>query len=93
MVGSGEGVRAALANFAADSSGNLYPSAIADWAGLVSMANANGGSLKSNSQDLQVTAMTYASDGSNYTLTMTVNVPTGVTGKTVVITPGGVEKQ
>jgi type IV pilus assembly protein PilA len=92
VVGSAEGLRAAVANFAADSSGNLYPSAIADWAALVSTANANGGSLKTSMVDMSVTAMSYSSDGTTYTLTLTVNVPDGVSGKTVVVTPGGVDK-
>ena len=58
-VGSGEGIRAAMANFAADSSGNQYPSTITDWATLVSVVNANGGTLKSNSQDLQITSVDF----------------------------------
>jgi type IV pilus assembly protein PilA len=91
-VGSGEGIRAALANFAADSSGNQYPSSIANWAALVSVVNANGGTLKSNSQDLQVTSVSFSSDGSDYTLTMIVNVPDGVAGKTLTVTPGGISK-
>jgi hypothetical protein len=78
-----------MANFAADSSGNQYPSSIANWAALVSIVNANGGTLKSNSQDLQITSVSFSSDGSDYTLTMTVNVPDGVAGKTITVTPGG----
>jgi type IV pilus assembly protein PilA len=92
VVGSGEGIRAAIANFAADSSGNLYPSSIANWAALVATANANGGALKSTQEELSVTGMTYTSDGSTYTMTLTVNVPDGVGGKTIVVTPGGVDK-
>ena len=91
-VGSGEGIRAAMANFAADSSGNQYPSSIANWAALVSIVNANGGTLKSNSQDLQITSVSFSSDGSDYTLTMYVNVPDGVAGKTITVTPGGITK-
>jgi type IV pilus assembly protein PilA len=91
-VGTGESIRASMANFAADSSGNLYPSAITDWASLMSIVNANGGSLKSNSQDLQITSVSFTSDGSDYTLTMTVNVPDGTTGKTITVTPGGISR-
>jgi hypothetical protein len=54
--------------------------------------NSNGGSLKSNSQDLQITSVSYTSDGSDYTLTMTVNVPDGTTGKTITVTPGGITR-
>jgi type IV pilus assembly protein PilA len=91
-VGSGEGIRASFANFAADSSGNQYPTSITDWAALVSVVNANGGTLKSNSQDLQISSVSFTSDGSDYTLTMIVNVPDGVAGKTLTVTPGGISK-
>jgi prepilin-type N-terminal cleavage/methylation domain-containing protein len=89
---TGEGIRAALASFAADSSGNQYPSAIANWDALVTLANANGGTLKSNSHDLQISSVSYTSDGSDYTLTMIVNVPDGITGKTITVTPGAITK-
>ncbi len=92
-VGTGEGIRAAFANYAADSSGNLYPTSISDWATLRSIVNANGGTLKTNSQDLQITSVSFTSDGSDYTLTMVVNVPDGVTGKTITVTPAGIDKQ
>jgi prepilin-type N-terminal cleavage/methylation domain-containing protein len=91
-TGTGEGIRAAFANYAADSSGNQYPTSIADWAALMNIVNANGGTLKSNSSDLQITGVSFASDGSDYTLTMTVNVPNGVAGKTITVTPGGINK-
>jgi prepilin-type N-terminal cleavage/methylation domain-containing protein len=91
---TGEGIRAAIASFAADSSGNQYPltSAITDWPTLVTLANANGGTLKSNSQDLQISSISYTSDGSDYTMTLVVNVPDGMTGKTIEITPGAITK-
>jgi prepilin-type N-terminal cleavage/methylation domain-containing protein len=91
-TGTGEGIRASFANFAADSSGNVYPSSIANWAALMSVVNANGGTLKSNSSDLQITSVSFSSDGSDYTLTMIVNVPDGVAGKTITVTPGGISK-
>jgi prepilin-type N-terminal cleavage/methylation domain-containing protein len=93
VVGSAEGIRAAMANFAADSSGNLYPSTITDWATLVSVANANGGTLKTNNQDLSVLSMSYSSSGTDYTMTLIVNVPDGVSGKTILLSPGGIDKQ
>jgi prepilin-type N-terminal cleavage/methylation domain-containing protein len=92
VTGTGEGIRAAFANFAADSTGNVYPSSIANWAALVSVVNANGGTLKSNSSDLQISSVSFSSDGSDYTLTMVVNVPDGVAGKTITVTPGGISK-
>jgi type IV pilus assembly protein PilA len=91
-TGTGEGIRASFANFAADSTGNVYPSSIANWAALVSIVNANGGTLKTNSNDLQITSVSFSSDGSDYTLTMIVNVPDGVAGKTITVTPGGISK-
>jgi prepilin-type N-terminal cleavage/methylation domain-containing protein len=91
-VGTGESIRAALANFAADSSGSLYPTAIADWAALYSLANANGGALKSNAADMQITSISFSSNGSDYSMTVVVNVPDGTTGKTIQITPAGVDK-
>jgi type IV pilus assembly protein PilA len=91
-TGTGEGIRASFANFAADSSGNQYPASIANWAELMSVVNANGGTLKSNSSDLQITSVSFSSDGSDYTLTMIVNVPDGVAGKTITVTPGGISK-
>jgi prepilin-type N-terminal cleavage/methylation domain-containing protein len=94
VVASGEGIRAAIASFAADSSDHLYPTGISDndWAALVAMANANGGTLKSTGETLSIQSFTYASDGSTYTLSLTVNVPDGMVGKTVRVTPGGIEK-
>src|SRR5438876_552562 len=46
-VGSSEGVRGALASFAADSTGNIYPAAnsIASYANLVTLTTRNGGTL------------------------------------------------
>jgi hypothetical protein len=60
--------------------------------GGVIRGDANGGTLKSNSQDLQITSVSFSSDGSDYTLTMLVNVPDGVAGKTITVTPGGISK-
>jgi type IV pilus assembly protein PilA len=91
-VGTGESIRAALANFAADSSGSLYPTALAGWDALYSLANANGGALKANSSDMQITSVSFASNGSDYTMTVVVNVPDGTTGKTIRITPAGIDK-
>jgi prepilin-type N-terminal cleavage/methylation domain-containing protein len=47
VVGTGEGVRAAFASFAADSTGNSYPLAasITTYASLLAIANKNGGTL------------------------------------------------
>jgi prepilin-type N-terminal cleavage/methylation domain-containing protein len=91
-TGTGEGIRAALANFSADSSGNQYPTSIGDWSSLYSLINANGGTLKSASDLHQITSVVYSSDGSDYSLQVVVNVPDGVAGKTLTITPKGIDK-
>jgi prepilin-type N-terminal cleavage/methylation domain-containing protein len=93
-VGTSETIRATMANYAADSSGNAYPltAGIANWAALYAVATANGGALKSNSTDSQITSISYTSDGSDYTMTVVVNVPDGVTGKTIRVTPAGIDK-
>jgi prepilin-type N-terminal cleavage/methylation domain-containing protein len=93
-TGTGEGIRAAFANFAADSTEHEYPltADIGAWDALVSVVNAHGGTLKTNSLDLSITGVIFNSDGSDYTLTMTVNVPDGVVGQTIEVTPGGIDK-
>jgi type II secretory pathway pseudopilin PulG len=93
VVGTAEGLRAALANYAADSSGSLYPTAIADWGALYSLVITNGNTLKSNMSDMHITSLSYSSDGSDYILTFIVAVPDGTTGKTVRIAPAGIDKQ
>jgi len=47
VVGTGEGVRAAFASFAADSTGNSYPLAasVTTYGALTAIANKNGGTL------------------------------------------------
>src|ERR687887_319617 len=47
VVGTGEGVRSAIASFAADAIGNAYPTAatITNYTQLRSIANANGATL------------------------------------------------
>jgi type IV pilus assembly protein PilA len=95
-VGTGEGIRAAFASFAADSANNLYPltAAITNYTTLRTIANLNGGTLPTTTARVGFSTVTYASaDGSNYTLTVTTTVPAGVTGKTLVVTPDGIVRQ
>jgi prepilin-type N-terminal cleavage/methylation domain-containing protein len=91
-VGTGEGIRAALANYSADSANNLYPTTFADWTALKNVLNSAGGTLKDTNAAHQITSFTYASDGSTYQLVVTVNVPTDVNGATFTITPKGIDK-
>src|SRR5262245_49113657 len=62
-VSTSDGVRAAVASFAADSIGNVYPVAgsIANWANLVAIANRNGGTLPTTSANVSVNTINYAS--------------------------------
>lgn len=93
-VSTGEGVRAAIASKAADSTGNIYPTAIADYAALVILANANGGTLPTTAANVSIESIAYASaDGSGYTLTVTTTAPAGQIGKILCVTPSGIVKQ
>jgi prepilin-type N-terminal cleavage/methylation domain-containing protein len=101
-VGTGEGIRAALAAYAADSANNLYPGggSIATYANLVSIANLNGGTLKNTDTAQGVTFVSFAltdtdGDGTSdsYTLVLSVTgVPGTMPGSTITITPQGITK-
>jgi type IV pilus assembly protein PilA len=98
VVGTSDGIRAAIANFAADSVGNSYPSAVADYGALVTMANANGGSLPATSGSLTFVSYTTAdtdADGlaDDYSMVLEAKgVDSSYKGYRVLITPGGVYK-
>src|SRR5262245_30970970 len=94
-VATSEGVRAAVASFAADSVGNVYPAqaSIGSYANLVTIANRNGGTLPTTASNVSISSVTYTSaDQSNYTLTVTTTVPSTFAGKTLTVTPSGVTK-
>jgi len=96
-------VRGAMASFAADSEGNLFPAtaAITDWATLATVANGNGATLKDNEAEAGITFSSYArtdedDDGveETYQLVVTVPaVPTDMSGSTIVVSPQGIFKQ
>lgn len=95
-VGTAEGIRSALASYAADSPSNIYPltAQIGDWDALRALINANGGALKASAAAMAIENITYASDdGSTYTLQLTVGVPDGMAGRIVSITPASISKQ
>ena len=96
-VSSSEGIRAALASYAADSTGNVYPlpGSITDYASLKTIINNNGGTLPTTAANVSISSITYASanDHSNYTLTVTTTAPAGLIGKTLIVTPSGITKQ
>jgi prepilin-type N-terminal cleavage/methylation domain-containing protein len=89
-----EGVRAALAGYAAVSAGNLYPQAIGSYADLITVTKDHGGTLPTDSKQVSITAISYASASQdNYTLTVTVDVPTTFgPGEKLEVTPQGVKK-
>jgi prepilin-type N-terminal cleavage/methylation domain-containing protein len=99
-VGTSEGIRAALAAYAADSANNLYPVAgsIASYANLVSLVNKNGGTLKDTAAAMGVTFVSFSvsdsdGDGTNdtYSLTMSVTgVPDTYAGASITVTPQGI---
>jgi hypothetical protein len=93
-----------MASFAADSEGNLFPAtaAITDWTTLVTVVNANGGTLKETAAEAGITYGSYArvdtppEDGveDTYELVVTVPaVPREMSGSTIVVSPQGVFKQ
>ncbi len=99
-VGTGESMRAALAAYAADSAGNLFPTAIASYAALTTLINKNGGSLKATELLAGMTLRAFTSidsdgDSTDDTYTMSFAV-TGVDdsniGHCIVISPAGIDK-
>jgi type IV pilus assembly protein PilA len=98
-VGTGEGIRAALASFAADSQNNLFPAGIASYAALTTLINANGGTLKATDVDMGLTFVGYTpidtdGDGTmdSYSIVISVTgVPqAGYAGHAIKITPEGI---
>jgi type IV pilus assembly protein PilA len=99
VIATAEGIRAAIANYAADSVGNVYPdeASMGGWAAMAGLLNLNGGSLTTNATAMSVdgTGFDYVTDANRetYTLTLVVQVPTGVPGRTLTISPAGIVKQ
>jgi len=99
-VSTGESIRASIASFAADSTDNLFPPALADYAALVAMANANGGTLKATGATMGLTLISYLvsdTDGDltndTYTLTLSVlGVPPTFAGYYIQLTPQGISR-
>ena len=95
-VSTGDGIRAAIASYAADSVGNVYPpqgSITTSYANLQTILNRNGGTLPTTSTQVAISSVSYTSaDGSGYTLIVTTTAPVGMLGKTLTITPSGITK-
>ena len=101
-VGTAEGVRAALASFAADSVGNLFPTAadISSYGTMSVVLNRNGATLKATDAEMGLTFVSYSAldtDGDtvpdSYALQLSVTgVPTSYTGHFLRITPEGITR-
>jgi prepilin-type N-terminal cleavage/methylation domain-containing protein len=99
-VGSIESVRAAIAAYAADSSGNTFPAQMNDWGSLVTVVNANGATLKPTEPEQGFELRGYTgidADGDlvveDYTMSFLVTgVPDTDTGRLVNVSPSGIEK-
>src|SRR5262245_57704947 len=62
-VATSAGVRAAIASFAVDSPGNVYPAqgSIASYANLMTIANRNGGTLPATAAQVSISSVSYVS--------------------------------
>ena len=101
-VGSAGSIRDVMASFAADSDGNLFPlvADIPDWASLVGITQANGGTLKSTEALQGMTLESYDDlgngtvNGEDYIFVFyTTGVPPEMIGAQVEVRPSGIEKQ
>lgn len=97
VVATAHVIRSALANFATDSVGNLYPSSdtITDYDSLEAFVNTYGGTLPDNGLFILDHYTRYDSTGDatedNYSMRITVNgVPTDMKGSQVLIAPSGI---
>ena len=93
-------IQSALANYAVDSSGNAYPTAIPDYNTLVGIVNAHGGEFEPTEQEMGITFLHYTPEDTNsdgeddsYTMSFAMSgVPTDVTGWCIVLAPHDVVK-
>jgi len=101
-MATAEGIRAALASYAADSTNNLYPVTAASmngWGTMRTTLDAAGLSLPATgtvASIAKVASYTFgpgSSAGMTYTLTIQTTAPTGFLGHILEVTPAGIEKQ
>lgn len=104
-VGTVESIRGAVAGFAADSTGNLFPdpTAVSNWTELQTMANNNGGTLKATATEQGIEFVDYASwdtDGQGatygddyYFVFYVTGVPNTLTGSQIEVRPSGILRQ
>ncbi len=94
-VATAETVRAALASYAAEQVSSLYPLGedIEDYDEAVALLNPHGAALPAGPATVSIDSLSYDSeDGETYILNIVVNVPDGVTGKQLTVTPGRIER-
>jgi len=102
-VGTCESIRGAMAAFAADSRGNLFPSstAVTNWDGLAAILNSNGASLKKTEAEqgmLMETFETWAISGEAndpedyYFVFSTTGVPDSQTGRLIEVRSSGISR-
>ena len=93
-VGTSEGIRAALASYAADSTNNIYPTTgMSTYSALRTKLSIHGSSLPSSATVVGFNTITYSTTGgSSYTLRIVTAVPTGTPGSTITVTPEGIAK-
>ena len=97
VIATAHAVRAAMANFAADSEGNLYPASdtITDYASLRVLVDVNGGTLPDTGSFIVNHYTRFDSNGDmtddNYSMRFTVSgVPTNMKGYQILVAPHGI---
>jgi type II secretory pathway pseudopilin PulG len=96
VLGTAGDIRAALASYASDSREAHFPLSadIGGWEALRTIANAHGSTLRSPPTAMGIETINYTSeDGTTYLLHIVVNVPQGMLGRIVAVTPGSIARQ
>ncbi len=101
-IGSAGSIRGVMANYAANSEGNLFPlnANLPDWDSLISIATPNGGTLKDTEEAQGMVLESYNDmgngiiHGEDYVFVFyTTVVPPEMSGAQVEVRPSGIEKQ
>lgn len=97
-VGTSESIRGAMAGFAADSDGNLFPdgATYTTWEDLAGILNSNGASLKETETLQGISLIQFDTWGTNddpedyYFIFQTNGVPAGNTGRIIEVRSSGI---
>ena len=101
-IGSAGSIRGVMANYAADSEGNLFPlnANLPDWDSLISITTPNGGTLKDTEESQGLALESYDDlgngtiHGEDYVFIFyTLGVPPEMQGAQIEVRPSGIEKQ